>query len=132
MKQFKIKIKAVVKNNNNYLIVKKWYNDRIATPYQWEFLDDELGFGEAPEAAAERIVREQTQLEVSEGKLLYTWSYVVGEVCYVGICIGFDSQNPVVIMSEECLDYYWATVDELNDHEHPMNDNVLKDVLKAY
>ncbi len=132
MKQFKIKIKAVIKNNESYLVVKRWYDDRIMTPYQWEFLDGELEFGENPETAAERIVREQTQLEVSDGKPLYTWSYVMGDVCYIGICIGFTSANREVFMSEELLDYYWANSFELNDSEHPMNESVLKDVLAAY
>lgn len=131
MKQFRIKIKAVVKNNDNYLIVKKWYDDRIMTPYQWEFLDGELEFGESPEAAAERIVREQTQLEVSDGKLLYTWTYVVGDICNIGICIGFESNNRVVFISEDLLEYYWSSKDELNDSDHPMNERVVEDVLKA-
>ena len=129
MKQFKIKIKAVVTNNDHYLIVKKWYDDRISRPYQWEFLDGELDFGEKPEDAAERIVREQTQLEVSNGKLLYTWTYVVGDVCYVGICVGFECRDQDVFLSEDLIEYYWAEKAELNDSDHPMDSNVILDIV---
>lgn len=131
MDKFGIKIKAVVKNNDKYLVVKRWYDDRIASPYQWEFLDGELSFGESPEAAAERIVREQTQLEVSEGSTLYTWSYVMGDTCFVGICIGFNSTHSDIFISEELQDYAWVSKEELNSPEHPMNARVVQDVLKA-
>ena len=74
-------------------------------------------------------MREQTQLEVSDGKLLYTWSYVVGDVCYVGICYGFESLRREVFLSEDLLEYYWAEKNELNDYGHPMNEKVIGDFL---
>ena len=131
MKQFKIKIKAIVTSNDRFLVVKRWYDDRIVKPYQWEFLDGDMNFEEAPIDAAERIVREQTQLEVADGKLLYTWSYVVGETCYVGICYGFECINREVFLSEDLIEYYWAEKCELNDSEHPMNERVLLDFLNS-
>ena len=129
MKQFKVKIKSLLVNNDQLLIVKRWYDDRIVKPYQWEFIDGDLNFGETPEDAAERLVREQTQIEVSDAKLLYTWSYTVGDVCYVGICFGFNCVNREVFLSEELIEYYWADRRELNDSEHPMNEKVILDVL---
>ena len=85
MGQFKIKLKAIVKRDNKFLLVKRWYDDRILEPYQWEFLDGEMNFGERLEEAAQRIVQEQTQLVVTNGTPYYTWSYIVGDTYYVGI-----------------------------------------------
>ncbi len=129
MDKFKIKIKAVVQHENRFLIVKKWYDDRIAEPYQWEFLDGDMIFGEQPERAAERIVREQTQLEVGAGRFLYPWSYVVGDVCYVGICYLFETAQTEVFLSEELLEACWELPEKLN--EYTMNKNVLCDIMKA-
>lgn len=127
MDKFKIKIKAIVKCEDKVLLVKKWYDDRISEPYQWECLDGDMMFGESPDIAAERIVRDQTQLEVSHGKLIYTWSYTVGDICYVGICYSFESVHKDVFLSEELLDYRWATKEELSDY--PMNDRVRNDMF---
>ncbi len=129
MKNFKIKIKAVVKKGDKYLVVKKWYDDRIQSPYQWEFLDGDLNFGESPETAAARIVREKTQLEVAKGTLLYTWSYVVGETCYVGICICFEKFSGEVLISEDLLDHAFIEKSEMNDEAHPMNAKVIEDIF---
>ena len=51
MKKYGIKIKSIVKCNDKFLIVERWYDDRIEEPYQWEFLDGEAEFGESPDVA---------------------------------------------------------------------------------
>jgi len=129
MGQFKIKIKAIVKRDNKFLLVKRWYDDRILEPYQWEFLDGEMIFGEHLDEAAQRIVREQTQLEVTNGSPYYTWSYVVGDTCYVGICYLFETLSGEVLISEELVDYAWVEKQHLN--EYNMDEKVRKDVLAA-
>ena len=108
MGQFKIKLKAIVKRDNKFLLVKKWYDDRILEPYQWEFLDGEMNFGERLDEAVERIVQEQTQLTVTNGTPYYTWSYVVGDTCYVGICYLFETMTNEVFISEDLVDYAWV------------------------
>lgn len=37
MKKYGIKIKSIVKCNDKFLIVERWYDDRIEEPYQWDF-----------------------------------------------------------------------------------------------
>ena len=45
MNKFGIKVKGIVKNNDKFLILRKWYDDRITEPYQWEFVDGDLEYG---------------------------------------------------------------------------------------
>ncbi len=129
MGQFKIKLKAIVKRDNKFLLVKRWYDDRILEPYQWEFLDGEMNFGERLDEAAQRIVQEQTQLVVTNGTPYYTWSYIVGDTCYVGICYLFETMANEVFISEELVDYAWVEKSRLE--EYNMDEKVRKDVLAA-
>lgn len=129
MGQFKIKLKAIVKSDNKFLLVKRWYDDRIPEPYQWEFLDGEMSFGERLDEAAERIVREQTQLEVNNGIPYYTWSYTVGDICYVGICYLFETMEKEVFISEDLVDYAWVEKARLD--EYNMDEKVRRDVQAA-
>ena len=111
MGQFKIKLKAIVKKDNKFLLVKKWYDDRILEPYQWEF------------------VEEQTQLTVTNGTPYYTWSYIVGDTCYVGICYLFETMENEVFISEDLVDYAWVEKDHLDDYN--MDEKVRRDVQAA-
>lgn len=129
MGQFKIKLKAIVKRDDKFLLVKRWYDDRILEPYQWEFLDGEMNFGERLDEAAQRIVQEQTQLVVTNGIPYYTWSYIVGDTCYVGICYLFETMANEVFISEDLVDYAWVEKHLLN--EYNMDEKVRKDVLAA-
>lgn len=129
MGQFKIKLKAIVKHGNRYLLVKRWYDDRILEPYQWEFIDGTMNFGEKLDEAVERIVQEQTQLVVANGTPYYTWSYIVGDTCNVGICYLFEVTSGEVFLSEELADYEWVEKSRLG--EYKMDENVRRDVLAA-
>ena len=77
--KFRILVKGIVQYKDNFLAVERWYDDRIFEPYQWEFIDGEMEFGETPEKAVERIVEEKT------GVPLYTWGFTAGEICTTGI-----------------------------------------------
>ena len=48
----RILVKCVVNYGSDYLLLQKWYDDRIDEPYQWDFPDGEVEFGESPERAA--------------------------------------------------------------------------------
>ena len=58
MDKYRILVKGIVKCNEKYLVVEKWYDDRIFEPYQWEFIDGVMSFSETPEKAVQRIVEE--------------------------------------------------------------------------
>lgn len=72
MSKFRVLVKGIVQYQDSYLAVERWYDDRIFDPYQWEFIDGEMEFGETPEKAVERIVAEKTGVAVQVNKPLYT------------------------------------------------------------
>lgn len=116
MEKYRIMVKGIVQNMDKYLIVERWYDDNISNPYQWEFVDGPIQFGESPDAAVIRTVFEQTGLAVDIDHILYTWTYMVGAVCHVGIaylCLTGAQQDSVLI-SEPLHDYQWITQDEFD------------------
>lgn len=129
MKKYQILVKGIVKNLDQFLIVERWYNDRIQDPFQWEFIDGEVLFGESPEKAVQRLVVENTSLHVQVDRPLYTWSFMKGEVFTVGIsylCLTGEEQ---VLLSEELNSFQWVTREELG--QYIKNPSVLSDINKA-
>lgn len=129
MDKYRIIVKGIVQYDNKYLLVEKWYDDRIMNPYQWEFIDGKLEFGEQPEKGAIRIIAEKTGLSVQIDRLLYTWSFMVGDVCNIGISFLCLCANSDVILSEDLNDYIWVTKNEFENYID--NQSILADIEKA-
>ena len=89
MGKYKILVKGIVQHEDKYLIVKRWYDDRIEEPYQWEFLNDTILFGESPDRAVIRSVEDKTGMDAYINQILYTWSFMMGDVCILEfpICV---------------------------------------------
>lgn len=126
MNQYGISVKGIVEYKDRYLIVERWFDDRIVDPYQWGFLDDKIEFGEAPEKEVLRIAADMTGLSVHMKQALYTWSYMVGEVFNIGIAYLLQADSDEVILSEELNDYKWVKKEELGQYIE--NSMILKDV----
>lgn len=131
MNAYRILVKGIVKRDDRYLIVEKWYDDNIVDPYQWEFLDGEAEFGESPDAAVVRLIQEQTGLTAVADRILYTWTFMVGSVCNLGLtylCYT-DMEEEEVILSEELHDSKWIFPEEFS--EYITNQHMLQDLEKA-
>lgn len=113
MGKFRILIKGIVRCKGKYLAVERWYDDRIFEPYQWEFVDGEMEFGETPDKAVGRIVEEKTGLSIVSDKVLYTWGFTAGEICTAGIAFLCEACTEDVVLSEELRDYKWVPREEL-------------------
>jgi len=113
MARFRNIIKSIVRCQDKYLVVERWYSDNIVDPYQWEFLDGEMEFGETPDKAAERLVSELVGIPVLADKPLYTWGFTAGEICTTGIAFLCESMTEEVVLSEELSDYRWVYKEEL-------------------
>ena len=99
MASHRIQVKCVVNYGSEYLLLKKWYDDRIDEPFQWEFPGGEVEFGESPEHAAERIVADASGLTAEAAKPLYTWQYTLGDVSNIGICyLLYDKLFPLLLL----------------------------------
>lgn len=128
MEKYRVIVKGVVQYEDKYLAVCKWYDDRISEPYQWEFVDGAIDFGETPEKAVVRLVFEQTGLAASIDRILYTWSFMTGDVFNIGISylcrVSFDG----VILSEDLVDSRWIMKEEMENY---ISGKVLEDIDKA-
>lgn len=129
MDKYKILVKGIVKHEDKYLIVKRWYDDRISEPFQWEFVDGTVQFGEPLEKAVLRNVADRTGIDACISQVMYTWTFMVGEVCNIGVAFLCMTAIDHVTLSEDLLEYKWITKDEFADYIE--NKNVLKDIQKA-
>lgn len=129
MEKYKIIVKGIVQCNDKYLLVEKWYDDRIMNPYRWEFVDGKLEFGEQPEKGVVRVITEKTGLSVQIDRILYTWSFMVGDVCNIGISFLCLSTSTEVILSEDLNDCIWVSKDDFETYID--NKLILADVEKA-
>lgn len=129
MEKYKIMVKGIVQHEDKYLLVEKWYDDRIIDPYQWEFIDGKLEFGENPEKGVLRTIFEKAGLTVHINRILYTWSFMVGDVCNIGISFLCVTTQDSVVLSEDLNDYKWIAKEELGNYIS--NKAVMEDIERA-
>lgn len=129
MEKYKIMVKGIVSYEDKYLIVEKWFDDSIMEPYQWGFIDEKLEFGESPDKGVIRITEENSGLITTIDRILYTWSFMVGDVCNIGIAYSLLASNESVLLSEELNAYKWVDKEELT--EYIKNKSVITDIEKA-
>ncbi len=131
MERYRILVKGIVKRDDRYLIVEKWYDDNIIEPYQWEFVDGEAEFGESPDAAVVRIVQEQTGLITVVDHVLYTWTFMIGSECNLGLaylCLT-DMEEDGVQLSEDLRDAKWILPSDFDEWIN--NSKMLEDLENA-
>ncbi len=125
MDKYRVLVKGIVKYDERYLIVRRWYDDRISEPYQWNFIDGYLDFGEAPDKAVLRLIFEQTGLSVTIDRPLYTWSFMTGDVFNIGISYLCLATMDTVLLSEELNDFRWIQREEFSDY---LSDKIMEDI----
>lgn len=129
MEKFGVKIKGIVKHQDRFLIVNKWYDDRIEEPYQWEFFDTLIEDSESPETACIRYIQDSTGQNVRHTSIPYTWLYQLGDTRYVGIAFLCELADEIIILSEDLHDYKWVTAEEVENYVQ--NKSMLRDMKKA-
>ena len=129
--RYRILVKGIVHKEERYLIVEKWFDDNMVDPYQWEFMDGVAEFGESPDVAVARIIQEQTGLSVVVDRILYTWTFMIGSECNLGLaylCLT-DMEEDEVVISEELNDAKWIDAEEFPEYIH--NQRMLQDLEDA-
>ncbi|MDF2486801.1 MAG: hydrolase [Herbinix sp.] len=128
MDRYKILVKGIVQYEDKYLVVRRWYDDRLLEPYQWGFIDGTMDFKEPPDKAVLRCINEQTGLSATMERILYTWTFTTGDVFNIGISylcrVTFDD----LILSEELTDANWIVKEELENY---IERRVLDDIEEA-
>lgn len=129
MEKYGIKIKGILKCADRFLIVKKWYDDRIEEPYQWEFLDTDLEDGETPEETCLSYVLRSTGIYTNITSMPYSWVYKLGDNRFLGLAFMCEVEEDIVILSEDLVEYRWVKSDELS--EYIKNRRMLDDMRQA-
>lgn len=128
MDKYRILVKGIIKCGEKYLVVKKWYDDRVSEPYQWEFIDGVIEFGEKPDNAVTRLVLEQTGLTTTNDRILYTWSFLTGDIFNIGISYLCLASIDEVVLSEDLSGFRWITREEMEAY---ISKKVLADIERV-
>ena len=126
-----IRVKGIIKQEDKYLVLKRWMDDRIVDPFVWEFVDCELEKGETPDQAVLRGVHEAVGVDAEIVRPLYTWSQMIGDIQCVGMAYlcRFAMDEGSLMLSEEYSGFEWITEEELPIYID--NPKVLNDIKKA-
>lgn len=129
MEKYGVKIKGIIKCADKFLIFKKWYDDRIDEPYQWEFLDTVMEEDENPKQACIRAIQNSSSLAVTSSRIPYTWVYKLGDSRNIGIAYECEVADSIVVLSEEYSEYKWVTAEEIS--QYVTNKRMLSDLKEA-
>jgi 8-oxo-dGTP pyrophosphatase MutT (NUDIX family) len=116
MEKYRILVKGIVQYEDKYLVVRRWFDDRMPEPYQWGFIDGAIDFGEPPDKAVLRCINEQTGLSATIERILYTWTFTTGEIFNIGISYHCRVTFDEVLLSEELTDANWIEKEELETY----------------
>lgn len=129
MKDTYVRVKGIIKRGDRYLVIKRWVDDRIPTPFLWEFIDAEVQHGEAPDDTMLRAIEELLSIEGTVEKIEYTWSNLLGDTHCVGIaylCSIQEEDEERIVLPEEYGEWKWISREEFPYYiENPY---VLKDL----
>lgn len=115
MENIYLRVKGIIKKGDKYLLIKRWVDDRIPDPFVWEFIDAEVNFGEAPDDAVLRAVRDLLSVEGKIERIIYTWSNMIGDSQCVGIaylCNIDAEEEDNIILSEDYGEWEWVERDK--------------------
>ena len=127
MENIYLRVKGIIKQDDKYLLIKRWVDDRIPDPFLWEFVDAEVNYGEAPDEAVIRAVEEILSVEGRIERIVYTWSNMIGDSQCVGIAyICSLEDDSSIILGEEYGEWEWVERDQFP--EYIENKYVLNDL----
>lgn len=121
MKTFGVASKAVIINEEGkYLFVKKSSTEDI-NPNTYEFPGGRIEFGENPEEALMREIKEEIGLDINIITAFNTWSFTKGEdFQLVGVDFLCTVKGGEEKLSEEHESIQWANIEEIeNNKEFP-------------
>ena len=127
MENIYLRVKGIIKQDDKYLLIKRWVDDRIPDQFLWEFVDAEVNYGEAPDEAVIRAIDEILSVEGRIERIVYTWSNMIGDSQCVGIAyICSLEDDSSIILGEENGEWEWVERDQFP--EYIENKYVLNDL----
>jgi len=107
-KEFGVAVKAIVQDGDKYLILYKSKIEDI-NPNEIDIPGGRVEFGENPEEALLREIKEEASLDVEIIKPLRSWSFVKENFQLVGITFLVKYIKGDVIIGDEHKKYEWMT-----------------------
>lgn len=124
--RFHITVKAIVIYNRKVLILKRVRASSDGLGY-WELPGGGLEYGETPETALKRELKEETGLDIKILKPVYTFTAIRPHYQTVGIGFLTIPTNDHVILSHEHTDYKFVDSNELKDYVNSkIYDNIIQ------
>jgi 8-oxo-dGTP diphosphatase len=104
-----VAVKGIVINKGKMLITKRAENDEVGGG-TWECPGGKIEFGEELEAALVREIKEEAGIDVTVDRILFAVTFKTNPARQV-VVINYlcSSQNTDVALSDEHMDYKWAT-----------------------
>lgn len=116
--RFHITVKGIVVLNNKILLMKRVHPSSDGLGY-WELPGGGLEYGETPNQALIRELKEETGLDIVIIKPAYTFTKIREHYQTVGIGYLCIPKNDQVQLSGEHTDYLFASIDEAKELLNP-------------
>ncbi len=118
MPTFGVAVKAIIRKEAKYLIIKKSKSEDVA-PDTFDLPGGRVQFGEGLEEALHREVREETGLEIDVKKPINAWTFTDGDFQLVGITYLCDLKGGELALSGEHVSSAWLSLEELKASNLP-------------
>lgn len=123
--KFHITVKGIVVLNNRILLIKRVRPSTDGLGY-WELPGGGLEYGETPDQALIRELKEETGLEIIIIKPAYTFSKIREHYQTIGIGYLCIPKNDHVQLSDEHTDYIFATIDKAKEL---LSEEIFNDII---
>ncbi|MGE5298105.1 MAG: NUDIX domain-containing protein [Acidobacteriaceae bacterium] len=131
MRQQQVSTGALIVNEENKFLILKRADKEDFLPGYWEIPGGGSDYGETPEEAIKREVKEECDLNVKAQMPLFIGNYMLGEKQRIEInflCRLID-QNSQPKMSEEHQDFAWVSFEEIGNYK--MSDYMKEVIAKS-
>lgn len=131
-KRFLVIVEGVLLKGGKVLVVKRSESKKFL-PGFWEIPGGKVDFGEAPEQAVVREMREETGLNVAVVRAFNTWAYQTSHDGVDWHCVVIDfllscDDASKIVLSSEHTDFAWVAAGE----KKRWSDNTEKEISKAF
>ena len=123
--RFHITVKGIVVFKQKVLLMKRVRPSSDGLGY-WELPGGGLEYGETPNGALKRELKEETGLTIDVVKPAYTFTKIRKDYQTVGIGYLASTDDDHVSISFEHTDYKWCSIDELKDY---LYDEIYQDII---
>ena len=113
--RFHITVKGIVVYHRRVLLLKRARPSTDGLGY-WELPGGGLEYGETPNQALIRELKEETGLQIDVVKQAYTFTKIRSDYQTVGIGYLSITHSDKIVLSDEHTDYLWCEIEDLQNY----------------